>query len=274
VTAPQQYYPDVTAAGGLNAALAVALTEIGSALTATGLPPQVRFVAYGRVEQGNRFLQVYLAANQRLFMFDFWRDGVAFATAETPEITDVAKAIDQWVGARCSLDELAAIEFVTVNDHAIIYEQGREADAVDELLAVDWEEFPSSGSVRASSGKNAAVTPVVSLHQPRSVLLQPLYRLSLLSRHSLRACVVRRHLQRLFARATVDWQRGCRAGCGNRPRQPAPELRRSHTRYSRRFVDVADHGWRSAQTKPRLPPPRISATMTACRSLAAPFPPF
>ena len=124
----EKFYPDIVVAGGLNAALSDAFAKIGSSLAATGLPDAVRFVAYGRIERGTRFSQVYIAAEEQLFLFDFWRDGVIFANASTSEITDAAKAIDQWVADECTIDELQAIPFVTLKDHAKAYDEGRETE--------------------------------------------------------------------------------------------------------------------------------------------------
>jgi hypothetical protein len=62
-------YPDVCAAGGLSNALGQALADIGSPLQVAA---EINFIAYARVEGGPRFCQMYIAAYERLFLFDFW----------------------------------------------------------------------------------------------------------------------------------------------------------------------------------------------------------
>ncbi len=88
----------------------------------------MRFVVYGRVERANRFSQVYTAAEERLFLFDFWRDGVHLADAQTPDLKETARAIDKWVATECSLDELAELHIVTLTQGAKSYDQGTEVE--------------------------------------------------------------------------------------------------------------------------------------------------
>ena len=123
-----EYYSDVIDAGGLHIAIANALTSIGSSLVATSLPDKMRFIAYGRVARGVRFSQTYMAAEERLFLFDFWRDGVHLANGRTPDLTEVATLIDLWVGKECDLSELRKQPCVSVDDNADAYDQGTEVE--------------------------------------------------------------------------------------------------------------------------------------------------
>jgi hypothetical protein len=123
------FYPDLVAAGGLAQALQAALREIGSPLTVSELDKGVRFVAYARVESGSRFSQVYIAAQERLFLFDFWARGVVLANGQTPHLVDMAQAINKWVGSDCRTTDLAAaFPFVTVKEEAAAYERGEEVE--------------------------------------------------------------------------------------------------------------------------------------------------
>src|SRR5579859_7529975 len=94
-------YPDLVSAGGLGSALQAALHTLGSRLTVTGLDPDVKFVVYARVESGHRFSQIYIGAEERLFMFDLWNRGVMLADAATPDLVEAVRAIDRWVGTDC-----------------------------------------------------------------------------------------------------------------------------------------------------------------------------
>lgn len=121
-------YPDLIAAGGLGSALQSSLRDVGSSLTASELLG-IHFVVHAGVESGSRFSQVYIDDEERLFCFDFWARGVMLATAGTPHLTDVARAIDMWVGSACATAELAAaFRFVTVAKHAAAYERGEEVE--------------------------------------------------------------------------------------------------------------------------------------------------
>jgi Family of unknown function (DUF6193) len=126
----QHLYPDLIAAGGLDAALSASLLEVGSALTASRLNGNIRFVAYSRVNRGNRSSQVYLAANERLFTFDFWSEGVLVANGKTPDIIETARAIDAWVANDCSLEKLSAFTFVTLTKQALSHENGTLTEEV------------------------------------------------------------------------------------------------------------------------------------------------
>ena len=131
----KRFYPDVTAHGGLANAVGAALREIGSPLSAAELDKAVRFVAYARVESGKRFSQIYMAAQERLFMFDFWSRGVALAKGQTPDLIDMARAIDKWIGSNCTTAELAnAFSFVAASSSASAYESG-------EIVELGWQQY-------------------------------------------------------------------------------------------------------------------------------------
>lgn len=122
-------YPDLAAAGGLADALQAALREIGSALTVSELDPSINFIVYARVQSGDRFSQVYIGAEQRMFSFDFWVRGVMLAQAGTPDLGETARAIDTWVGSDCGTADLAgAFDFVDVQANAFAFERGEEVE--------------------------------------------------------------------------------------------------------------------------------------------------
>lgn len=84
-TDSKSFYPDLVTKGGLVNALNAELQMIGSPLTACGLSDQKPsgFPTYASVESGDSFCQVYIAAEERLFMHDFWRKGVCLAEGMT-----------------------------------------------------------------------------------------------------------------------------------------------------------------------------------------------
>jgi Family of unknown function (DUF6193) len=122
-------YSDLTALGGLTFALQFALHEIGSSLTVSNLNKEINFVVFAFVESESRFSQVYIASQERMFLFDFWARGVMLAQAQTPHLTEVARAIDKWVASGCNTAALASdFSFVTLENKASIYEQGKEVE--------------------------------------------------------------------------------------------------------------------------------------------------
>ena len=122
-------YPDLIALGGLAKALQSELRAIGSGLTVSELDKGINFVVYARVESGSRSSQIYIAAQERLFLFDFWARGVLLAQAQSPHLPDVARAIDKWLSSSCGAAELgAAFDFVAVESRAAIYDRGEEVE--------------------------------------------------------------------------------------------------------------------------------------------------
>jgi hypothetical protein len=123
------WYPDLIALGGLPTALQSALREIGSVLTVSELDNGINFVVHARVESPPRFSQVYIAAQERLFLFDFWARGVMLARGQSPHLSETGGAIDKWVASSCTAAQLAAaFRFVVVEPTAAAYERGNEVE--------------------------------------------------------------------------------------------------------------------------------------------------
>jgi hypothetical protein len=147
-------YPDLVTAGGLGNALQAALAGLGSGLRVSGLDPAVNFMVYARVESGPRLSQVFIAARERLFLFDFWSRGVNLAQGQTPDLAGVAGAIDRWITSGCTTSELVSgFDFVTVEPSAAAYESGGEVEhRWRDYLANMGDRFPELvACVRAAS---------------------------------------------------------------------------------------------------------------------------
>lgn len=128
----ESLYPDVIRAGALKVALQAALRDLGSALIVVDMTNSGarNFVAYARVEEGARFSQIYMAAKERLFLFDFWDKGVMLANARSAELATTASAIHDWVSSTCRVAELRARHpFVVVQPDAEDHEQGKAVEA-------------------------------------------------------------------------------------------------------------------------------------------------
>jgi hypothetical protein len=122
-------YPDLIALGGLENALQSALRGIGSALSVSELDKDLCLAVCTYVKSGSRLSQVYVAAEEQLFIFDFWARGVYLAKGQTPRLDETARAIDKWVASSCSTADLAAaFRFVVVEPKAAAYERGEEVE--------------------------------------------------------------------------------------------------------------------------------------------------
>lgn len=101
-------YPDIEKAGGLSVAISKGLADIGSGLFADKTSVE-QFIVYAHVEEGLRSSQVYIAGGQRLFLFDFWFEGVMFGNASCENITDVVRAIHTWIVDKATIEKMSSL---------------------------------------------------------------------------------------------------------------------------------------------------------------------
>jgi len=123
----REHYSDVIAAGGLVPAVQESLDKHESALTATGMP-ESRFSTYARIERGDRSSQIYVAANERLFLFDIWRDGVMYGNGRSADMDEMTHAITEWVGNACSVSAIEERSCIQLLDTAFVYDNGDEVE--------------------------------------------------------------------------------------------------------------------------------------------------
>ena len=117
-------YPELDAVGGLSNALKAQFSQLGSCLSTSA---DSASPTYARVERGTKFSQIYLAAEQPLYLPDFWRDGVCLAQGQADNVADLAQALDVWLCQDVSTRALAAaFSFVTPADKASAFDEGRE----------------------------------------------------------------------------------------------------------------------------------------------------
>lgn len=129
-------YPELKRAGGLSNALDLTFAKINSPLRVrvneelNKLPFTIAIV-----ENGNKFSQVYIAAKEKLYMPDFWRDGVCLAHAGTDNLLNLAKVIDCWLTQDLSTQELAEkYSFVQPNVKAKAFDENNEVEYAWALL--------------------------------------------------------------------------------------------------------------------------------------------
>ena len=121
-------YPDIHLAGGLVRLLQRTFESLDPEAQVTGMVEEVAGLPdYARVEVQERFSQVYLAGEQRLFLGDFWSRGVCLAHCAFKEPEVVARAIRCWTRERVVTKELASrYPALTVDPQAEVFEEGRE----------------------------------------------------------------------------------------------------------------------------------------------------
>lgn len=139
-------YPDVVAAGSLSTALAQALAHLGSPLQPESL---INFLVFARVERGSRFCQMYIAAHERLFIFDFWSKGVGYGNGSTSNLHDAAQAIHFWIIEQPDLARMQdRFNFFTADAQGLAHEAG-------EAVEYQWERLKKSWARSAESHPDA-----------------------------------------------------------------------------------------------------------------------
>lgn len=121
-------YPDLVRAGGLVPAFQKALDTNGAALNVTEVE-KTQFSVYAHVYLGTRSAHLTVAVQGRWFVFDLWRDGVWFASGQSPDLAEVAFITKRWVQESCSVDDIAQMPTVRLTDGAKAFDEGNEVEA-------------------------------------------------------------------------------------------------------------------------------------------------
>jgi hypothetical protein len=132
-------YPELDAVGGLSNALNAEFSKLGSCLKSLATNSVAAMPSsYSWVERGKKFSQVYLAATEKLYLPDFWKEGVCLAHGQTPNVVDLAQALDWWLCKELSLQELVgAFPFIDPTAEAAVFEEGREIEFMWRRLQTD-----------------------------------------------------------------------------------------------------------------------------------------
>src|SRR5258708_23907366 len=88
-----------------------------------------------RFERGDRSSGVALAAEERLFLVDFWHKGVELGSAQTNSVNEVAKIISAFLVEQLSSAEMRRrFPHFAIREQAPVHELGAEA-----ALSWQWE---------------------------------------------------------------------------------------------------------------------------------------
>lgn len=122
-------YPELTKVGGLCIGLNNTLESIGSEIRVRNDQMKELPFAYARVEKNNKFSQIYIASEEKLFLPDFWKDGVCLANGKTENINELAKSLDFWLNNDVSTKDLSKkFEFVETNSKSLAFDSGNETE--------------------------------------------------------------------------------------------------------------------------------------------------
>ena len=136
----RELYPDVASAGSLAAALRKALEELPSVLEVDAEEPLLLF-PYARIARESRFSQIYVAADERLFLVDFWSEGVAYGKAACSSLTQAADAINFWIAEGATIATMEArVNIFEPTPMGRAHEAGRAVEHQWDSLLKRWKE--------------------------------------------------------------------------------------------------------------------------------------
>lgn len=120
--------PEISAAGGLKKALDLEFNKINSPLRVFDdeMLSQTS-TTYVRIENARKFSQIYMTVDKKLYLLDFWRDGVCLANGQTDNLAELAKVLNFWLCEVVTTKKLSvAFSFIVPNDKAIAFDEGQE----------------------------------------------------------------------------------------------------------------------------------------------------
>ena len=129
-TSIQTMYPELENVGGLQNAIDIEFKKLNSILRVK-IDNELDQIplSYARIENDEKFSQVYIGANEKLYLPDFWKEGVCLAHGQTKNITDLGQVINFWLCNEITIRELAnKFKFVIPNDKAFAFEENKEIE--------------------------------------------------------------------------------------------------------------------------------------------------
>jgi len=129
-------YSEIEIAGGLISALNFAFKKMGSELRVSNEDDPNFFPgAFAQIEKNNKLSQIYIASEEKLYLPDFWRDGVCLANGGVNDIDLLVECIDYWLNSQESTKQLAnKFSFVTPYKNAAVFDEGKEVEYAWKLI--------------------------------------------------------------------------------------------------------------------------------------------
>jgi hypothetical protein len=137
------------AAGSIHAALSKSLANIGSHLMADELPIN-KFMPYVWVEEGSRFSQTQLSSGERLFLSDFWSQGVMFGSVSSDSLETIARAIHAWISEKSSIEAMSNLfKPFSATEDGVAHEEGKYIEHKWKKLLESWHSKENPFKIRS-----------------------------------------------------------------------------------------------------------------------------
>lgn len=138
-TPVQTMYPELEKVGGLQNAIDIEFEKLNSALRVTRDSDLDKIpLTFALIKKGQKFSQVYIGAEQKLYLPDFWKEGVCLAHGQTKNISDLVQALNFWLCNDITTRDLAdKFSFVVPNDKAFVFDNNNEIEYTWNLILQD-----------------------------------------------------------------------------------------------------------------------------------------
>jgi hypothetical protein len=139
----QTMYPELDKVGGLLNAINIEFEKLNSTLRVSQDNELDKIpLTYARIENEQKFSQVYIGAEQKIYLPDFWKEGVCLAHGQTKNISDLALVFDFWLCNDITTKQLAEkFSFVSPSDKALAFDNNNEVEYTWNLILQDRAEI-------------------------------------------------------------------------------------------------------------------------------------
>lgn len=132
-------YRELEKVGGLQNAIDIEFEKLNSGLRVTRDSDLDKIpLTFALIKNGQKFSQVYIGAEEKLYLPDFWKEGVCLAHGQTGNISELGQVLDFWLCNDITTRELAdKFSFVEPNDKAFAFDDNKEIEYTWNLILHD-----------------------------------------------------------------------------------------------------------------------------------------
>jgi hypothetical protein len=137
-TPTQKMYPELERVG-LQNAIDIEFEKLNSDLRVTRDSDLDKIpLTFALIKNGQKFSQVYIGAEEKLYLPDFWKEGVCLAHGQADNISDLGQVLEFWLCNNITTRELAdKFSFVVPNDKAFAFDENNEVEYTWKLILQD-----------------------------------------------------------------------------------------------------------------------------------------
>jgi hypothetical protein len=164
----QTMYPELDKVGGLQNAINIEFEKLNSTLRVSQDNELSKIpLTYARIENGQKFSQVYIGAEEKIYLPDFWKEGVCLAHGQAKNISALAQVLDFWLCNDVTTKQLAdKFSFVSQSDKAFAFDNKNEVEYSWNLILQDQDKAEISDFVKLAIKDNVLnkLFPFTSLY--------------------------------------------------------------------------------------------------------------